>query len=175
MQRSGVPIFGEFNCDFDIDAHEWVCADVHTHPHSMTRTSGVALLHTHTHTHSMTREWGCSEHPHCPMHGWKEFGVETDPENPDPLLLVSTATPCPTVNLLSWHEASQNIRSQFPVLTPYGVRWSKVNFAPERDAALWLACPVCRAKFSLLKSRFHCRLCGGVFCEGCLLRSVQVR
>jgi hypothetical protein len=57
---------------------------------------------------------------------------------------------------------------------------------PERDAWLWDLsqgewvedgdcenCTDCKAKFSMLKRKHHCRWCGGIFCSECSRHTVQ--
>ncbi len=52
--------------------------------------------------------------------------------------------------------------------------WTKVNFMPEEQAARIERCKKCAAKFTLLRLRYHCRLCGDVYCADCLFSSLQV-
>ena len=41
---------------------------------------------------------------------------------------------------------------------------AKGSWVPDREAA---SCTKCGAKFTVLRRRHHCRLCGGIFCASC--------
>lgn len=57
-----------------------------------------------------------------------------------------------------------------------GEDWSTVNLIPAAEAAAVKTCPgpSCNQAFGLLRRRHHCRLCGMVFCDSCVFRSIQL-
>eukprot|EP00055_Hartaetosiga_balthica_P007580 m.26254 g.26254 ORF g.26254 m.26254 type:complete len:590 (+) comp5842_c0_seq1:108-1877(+) len=52
--------------------------------------------------------------------------------------------------------------------------WTKVNFCAKKVASSFSVCLVCQAKFGITLHRHHCRLCGRVFCDKCLFRSIEI-
>ena len=57
-----------------------------------------------------------------------------------------------------------------------GEDWSSVNLLSSSQAAAVTTCPApnCGVVFGLLKRRHHCRLCGMVFCDAHVFRSIQL-
>ena len=57
-----------------------------------------------------------------------------------------------------------------------GEDWSSVNLISNAESAAVAACPAptCGQEFGLLRRRHHCRLCGNVFCDACVFRSIQL-
>ncbi|EGD72424.1 hypothetical protein PTSG_00443 [Salpingoeca rosetta] len=56
----------------------------------------------------------------------------------------------------------------------YDPSWTKVNFCAAAVAKNARGCPGCSREFGLLLRKHHCRLCGQIFCDKCLFRSVEV-
>eukprot|EP00051_Salpingoeca_urceolata_P023966 m.413840 g.413840 ORF g.413840 m.413840 type:complete len:642 (-) comp20174_c2_seq3:91-2016(-) len=71
--------------------------------------------------------------------------------------------------------ASQNTLARVLAPLSLGVpEWSKVNFLPADVIKAILHCLQCHEPFGLFRRKRHCHLCGKVYCEACLLSSLQV-